>query len=76
MNIKSLGAVPLLLITPSDYVLNSNISMVTSLDVSNQNIIDLTGIESFYSLEYLYCYSNQLTSIDITQNIFLEESHQ
>ena len=56
-----------------DYVLNSNIYMVTNLDVSNQNISDLTGIEGFYSLEYLYCYSNQLISIDITQNIFLEE---
>ena len=56
-----------------DYVLSSNIYMVTNLDISNQNISDLTGIEGFYSLEYLYCYSNQLTSIDITQNIFLEE---
>jgi len=52
-----------------DYVLTSNIDILTYLDVSNQNISDLTGIEDFTNLTYLDCYNNQLTSLDISQNI-------
>ena len=52
-----------------DYVLTSNIDILTYLDVSNQNIYDLTGIEDFTNLTYLECYNNQLTSLDISQNI-------
>jgi surface protein len=39
---------------------------VTSINVSNKNIADLTGIEVFYKLEYLYCSNNQLTTLDIS----------
>src|SRR5690606_7291391 len=55
-----------------DYVLTSNINSITSLDVSNKNIFDLMGIESFISLQYLDCSYNSLTSININQNYQLE----
>ncbi|TCP23701.1 hypothetical protein EV195_108174 [Tenacibaculum skagerrakense] len=37
-----------------DYVLTSNITNVTSLQISNKGIQDLTGIESFTSLQQLF----------------------
>jgi hypothetical protein len=38
---------------------------------SQRNISDLTGIEYFTSLTRLYCRNNQLTSLDVSQNIEL-----
>jgi Leucine-rich repeat (LRR) protein len=55
----------------NDYVSTGNINMVTSLNVSNKNISELTGIEDFISLQTLICSNNQLESIDISQNIVL-----
>ena len=49
----------------------ANISGVTSLDVSNNNITDLTGIEDFIALTDLACESNQLTSLDVSNNTAL-----
>ena len=37
----------------------------------NMNISDLTGIEAFTALTDLYCYFNQLTSLDVSQNTAL-----
>ena len=54
-----------------DYVLTSNISGVTSLSVNSKNISDMTGIEDFISLTYLSCYSNSLTTLNVTQNTAL-----
>ena len=51
--------------TLDDYVLTANISGVTSLDVSNKEISDLTGIEAFTALTHLDCSHNQLTSLEI-----------
>ena len=42
-----------------------------TIDCSNLNISDLTGIEAFTALDYLRCYSNQLTSLDVSQNTAL-----
>ena len=56
-----------------DYVLTSNISNVWSLLVEGLNIYDLTGIEDFTSLMGLYCANNQITSLNISNNIALEE---
>ena len=42
-----------------------------SLDVSNSSISDLTGIEAFINIAHLNCHSNQLTSLDVSQNIAL-----
>ena len=49
----------------------ASIDTVTYLYVYNSNISDLTGIEDFTSLENLYCSSNQLTSLDVSQNTSL-----
>ena len=55
----------------NDFVYTSNIEMVTRLDVDNLFISDLTGIEDFTSLTGLYCYSNQLKKLDLSQNTAL-----
>ena len=57
--------------TLDDSVLTANISGVTELDVSKREISDLTGIEDFAALGYLMCYSNQLTSLDMSKNTVL-----
>ncbi len=50
----------------------ANINTLTFLDVSSQNISDLTGIEDFTNLTDLECDSNQLTSLDVSQNTYLD----
>ena len=45
---------------------NDLITSVTSLDVSGQNIADLTGIENFDSLSILNASNNALTSLDLS----------
>ena len=57
--------------TLDDYVLTANISGVTSLNVDNQWIFDLTGIEDFTDLTQLSCVYNQLTNLDISSNTAL-----
>lgn len=51
-----------------DMVPTANINTVTSLNVFNKNITDLTGIEDFAALEVLSCGRNQLTALDVSQN--------
>ena len=51
-------------IANNDYVTTARISGITILDVNNQNISDLTGIEDFIALTSLSCSPNQLTSLD------------
>ncbi|MCP4312343.1 MAG: T9SS type A sorting domain-containing protein [Bacteroidetes bacterium] len=46
--------------------------VATYLDVSAKNISDMTGIESFINLDTLVCHNNQLTSLDVSNNIALE----
>jgi Leucine-rich repeat (LRR) protein len=60
-------------ITLNDSVNTLSVEMLMSLDVSNENISDLTGIEDFTSLLMLKCYSNPLTSIDVSNNIYLTD---
>ena len=55
-------------IANDDSVTTSNINTITSLDVSSQTISDLTGIEDFTALTNLDCSSNQLTSLDVSNN--------
>ena len=58
----------------SDGVLsNAEIDNVTQLSLSNKGIKTLEGIEFFPLLEKLYCFDNQLTSLDVTENIALIE---
>tara|TARA_Y100000589_G_C27186341_1_gene642840 strand:- start:1141 stop:3294 length:2154 start_codon:yes stop_codon:yes gene_type:complete len=51
-----------------DSVYTAYISNIDSLDVSNENIFDLTGIENFLDLSYLNCSNNQLKFLDLNQN--------
>jgi len=51
-----------------DSVITANINTVTSLDINNESIYDLTGIEGFTALTSLHCYYNQLTSLDLSTN--------
>ena len=51
------------------------IAFTGTIDCNTQNISALTGIEAFSALTYLYCYNNQLTSLDVSSNIALETLH-
>jgi Leucine-rich repeat (LRR) protein len=55
----------------NDSVLTGNINTVMSLYVSYQNIFDLTGIQDFTALTSLTCFNNQLTSLDLSNNLAL-----
>lgn len=49
-------------------VLTFDISGIVNLDVSNENIADLSGIQDFTALSTLNCSMNQLTDLDFTDN--------
>lgn len=50
----------------------TNINSITTLDLSNSNIKDLTGIENFTALNILDCSNNQLTTLDLSKNTNLQ----
>jgi len=54
-----------------NYVVTANINTISFLNVSNEGISDLTGIEGFSALTSLNCGRNLLTNLDITQNSLL-----
>lgn len=54
-----------------NYVPTANIENITVLTLSSLGISDLTGIEDFSALEILYATSNNLATIDISQNLNL-----
>ncbi|URC13836.1 T9SS type A sorting domain-containing protein [Flavobacterium sp. B183] len=56
---------------PDGKVLTSKISTITEIDLYYSNISDLTGIQDFKSLTSLSCMSNNITSLDISQNLQL-----
>lgn len=55
-----------------NFVPTANINTITNLDITGQFISDLTGIEDFTSLQALRADTNQLSTIDVSQNSFLE----
>ncbi|WP_298900348.1 hypothetical protein [uncultured Psychroserpens sp.] len=55
-----------------DYVLTANINTLVNLTILNKGVDDLTGIEDFTALEYLWCPQNNLTSLDLSANTALE----
>jgi hypothetical protein len=59
----------------NDSVFTSAIDTVTNLDVNNESISDLTGIEDFTALTDLNCDINQLTNLDVSQNTALTTLH-
>ena len=56
----------------NDFVFTSAIDTVTNLDVSNQNILDMTGIENLIYLIDLDCSNNQISNIDVSYNTALK----
>jgi len=62
-------------IANDNHVTTANISTVLSLDVSSQNISDLTGIEDFISLTDISCYNNTISSLDLSNNQHLIYIH-
>ncbi|XCF05107.1 leucine-rich repeat domain-containing protein [Tamlana crocina] len=54
-----------------DYVVTANISGVTTLNVSDRGISDMTGIEDFVSLVTLSCGSNGLGVLDFRATLCL-----
>ena len=46
---------------------------IISLDISDQNIGVLTGIQAFVNLKHLDCSSNQLATLDVSHNTALIE---
>jgi len=57
--------------TLDDYVPTANIASITVLSINSKNISDLTGIEDFTSIEQLYAFNNNITNLDISQNVAL-----
>ncbi len=57
--------------TPDGIVSTAAIDTIHNLNLNFKNITSLTGIEDFTSLTYLYLNHNQLTSLNITQNLAL-----
>ncbi|PCI99850.1 MAG: hypothetical protein COB15_03435 [Flavobacteriales bacterium] len=53
-------------------VLTANIDTVTYVDLGNNNISDLTGIEDFTALIHLDCEVNNITTLDMSQNLSLK----
>ena len=54
-----------------NFVPTANINTITSLNISNLAISDLTGIEDFLALEELDAGQNLLTTVDFSQNLAL-----
>ncbi len=52
-------------------ILQGEAELVTALDVSNQNINSLQGIEGFVNLLHLLCYDNSLSNLDVSHNTAL-----
>ncbi len=52
----------------NDSVPTNKINGLISLNITNLNIADLTGIEDFTSLTHLQCYHNQISSLDVSHN--------
>ncbi|MEM6718975.1 MAG: hypothetical protein AAF611_06665 [Bacteroidota bacterium] len=53
-------------------VLTADIQGITTLNLNNQSISDLTGIEDFVALTYLNVDTNNLTALDISNNTNLQ----
>jgi Leucine-rich repeat (LRR) protein len=52
-------------------VITTNISSLTSLDVSYSNILNMTGIKDFSALTNLNCSGNALKGLDLSSNLSL-----
>jgi hypothetical protein len=50
-----------------------DVSKIKKLDVSNQGIVSLQGIEYFTALRILHCFGNQIKTMDVSNNTALTE---
>ena len=57
----------------NNFVPTENIIGITSLNIREKNILDLTGIEDFTALSILDCSTNKLNAIDVSKNTNLTE---
>lgn len=53
-------------------VLTSNISSVTTLNINNEPIVDLSGIEDFIALENLFASFTSIINLDLSNNVNFE----
>lgn len=51
----------------------SAIDTITELQINGEEISDLTGIEDFIDLQSLFCYDNNITSLNLVNNTQLFE---
>ena len=58
---------------PDGFVSTLKISKVTSLFVRDKNITSLAGIQDFSVLEELFCENNELTALNVSQNLALTQ---
>ena len=54
-------------------ILNTDAATVMTLDVSNSNINDLTGIQAFVNMDTLLCSGNNLAQLDLSSNLLLQK---
>ncbi|TVZ59481.1 hypothetical protein NA63_2016 [Flavobacteriaceae bacterium MAR_2010_105] len=57
--------------TINGFMLRSDAELVLFLDVNNKEIQSLKGIEAFTSLNYLDCRNNNLSSLNLSNNLAL-----
>ena len=50
---------------------DEEIEEIAAINVKNRHITDLTGIDRFTSLCFLYCDNNRLTTLDISNSYFV-----
>jgi Leucine-rich repeat (LRR) protein len=53
---------------PSGVITTAQLNARTALEVNNKGISDMKGVEYFTELTRLSCYSNNITTIDVTSN--------
>ncbi|WP_239257400.1 leucine-rich repeat domain-containing protein, partial [Listeria ilorinensis] len=58
---------------PTDQVSSEDLSQIKVLQCYNAGITDMSGIEYLTGLTFLDCTANQLTELDVSQNVNLEK---
>ena len=56
---------------PTGVITTAQLNARTTLEVNNKNISNMKGVEYFAQLTRLSCYGNNLTSIDVSNNLKL-----
>jgi len=66
-----LAAVREIIGKPNEPIFDYDVFKITYLNIASRNVLDLSGIEYFVNLLQLNCKNNQLTELDMTNNLFL-----